>query len=73
MMPIEPYKRLYRSRTNRVFAGVCGGLGEHFNVDPTWIRLLFVLFFILGGCGFLIYLIMWLIVPLAPIDTSLQG
>lgn len=62
----QPYKKLYRSRKDRIIAGVCGGLAEHFGIDPTWIRLLFVLFFFLGGCTLLIYLIMWLIVPLAP-------
>jgi len=58
--------KLYRSRKERMIAGVCGGLAEHFNMDPTWIRLLFILFFFAGGCAFLIYIIMWLIVPLAP-------
>lgn len=59
-------KRLYRSRTNYMIAGVCGGLADYFNMDPTWMRLIFVLLFILGGSAMLIYLIMWLIVPLAP-------
>lgn len=59
-----PPKKLYRSRTNRMIAGVCGGLAEHFNIDPTWVRLIFVLLFFLGGSALLIYLIMWLIVPL---------
>jgi len=59
-------KKLYRSQKNRVFAGVCGGLGEFFNVDPTWIRLLFVLFLLAGGTALIVYLIMWLVVPEAP-------
>ncbi len=42
-------KKLYRSRTDSKIAGVCGGLGEHFGIDSTWVRLLFVLFFFLGG------------------------
>ena len=62
----QPYKKLYRSRKERVIAGVCGGLGEYFNLDPTWIRLIFILMFFLGGCTLLLYVIMWLIVPLAP-------
>lgn len=62
----QPYKKLYRSRRDRMIAGVCGGLAEYFNVDPTWVRLIFVLFLILGGSALLAYLIMWLIVPLAP-------
>ncbi|OGT53206.1 MAG: hypothetical protein A3E84_01070 [Gammaproteobacteria bacterium RIFCSPHIGHO2_12_FULL_42_13] len=62
----QSYKKLYRSRKERIVAGVCGGLAEHFGMDPTWIRLLFVLFFFLGGCALLVYLIMWLIVPMEP-------
>lgn len=58
---MEP-KRLYKSRTNRVLCGVCGGLGEYFNIDPTIIRLLFVLL----GCtmtGLVAYLIAAIIIP----------
>lgn len=63
----KTYKKLYRSRKERMIAGVCGGLAEYFNLDPTVVRLLFVLFFFLGGCALLIYLVMWIIVPLAPV------
>ncbi|MEA3439144.1 MAG: PspC domain-containing protein, partial [Chloroflexota bacterium] len=58
-------KRLYRSRDERMIAGVCGGLGEYLNTDPTVIRIIFVLLAIIGvGFGGLIlYLAMWLIVP----------
>ncbi len=59
-------KKLYRSRKDRMIAGVCGGLAEFFGIDTTWVRLIFILFFFLGGCALLIYVIMWLIVPLAP-------
>lgn len=59
-------KTLYRSRRQRMIAGVCGGLAEYFNTDPTWIRLLFILLFFVGGSALLIYLIMWIVVPLAP-------
>lgn len=62
----QPIKRLYRSRKDRVFAGVCGGLAQYFNIDPTWVRLIFIIFLILGGSAILVYLIMWLIVPLSP-------
>lgn len=60
-------KKLYRSRTDSKIAGVCGGLGEHFGIDSTWIRLLFILFFFLGGSALLIYIIFWIIVPLEPV------
>ncbi len=62
----KPYKKLYRSRNERMIAGVCGGLAERFGIDPTIVRLLFVLFFFLGGSALLVYVVMWLIVPLAP-------
>ena len=42
-------KKLYRSCTDSKIAGVCGGLGDFFGMDSTWIRLLFILFFFLGG------------------------
>jgi phage shock protein PspC (stress-responsive transcriptional regulator) len=54
---------LLRSVTNRRIAGVAGGLGEHFGVDPVWFRIAFVVLAIGGGSGFLIYFVMWLIVP----------
>ena len=58
------YKQLTRSITNRMIAGVCAGLGEYLNIDPTVVRLLFVLGFFMAGPGMLIaYLIMALIVP----------
>lgn len=62
----KPYRKLYRSRRERMIAGVCGGLSEHFGIDPTWVRLLFIVLFFAGGCALLVYVIMWLIVPLEP-------
>ncbi len=60
-------KKLYRSRTDKMIAGVCGGLGKHLEVDPTILRLLFALLVVLGfGSGILIYIVLMLIVPLEP-------
>ncbi len=59
-------RRLYRSRTNRKLAGVCGGLAQYFNTDPTLIRVLFVVLAVLGGPGLLIYLVLWIVVPEEP-------
>lgn len=57
-------KRLLRTKKNRVIAGVCGGIGEYFNVDPTIIRLLWVIVtFISFGAGILAYIIAWIIIP----------
>jgi phage shock protein C len=56
-------RRLYRSETEKMVGGVCGGLGEVLDVDPTIIRVVFVLLAFLGGHGILLYLILWLIMP----------
>ena len=56
-------QRLYRSRSDRMIAGVCGGLGKYFNVDPVIVRLVFLLLLFLGGSGFLLYFILWIVVP----------
>lgn len=57
-------KRLYRSKKERILGGVCGGLGEHLDVDPTVIRLVWVVIALLSlGTGLLIYLIAWIIIP----------
>ncbi len=57
-------KTLYRSKSNRMIAGVCAGLGDYLNVDPTIIRLLFVLgFFTFNGAILLVYLIMAIVTP----------
>ena len=58
-------KPLTRSETNKVIAGVAGGLGEYFEIDPTLIRLVFILLTIFGGSGVIIYIIFWLIMPSA--------
>jgi len=59
------YKQLFRSRTNRMIGGVCAGLGEYFGIDPTLVRVLFVVGSLLGFAGaFLLgYLIMLIVVP----------
>lgn len=59
-------KRLFRSNKSRMLGGVCGGIGEYFDVDPTIIRLAAVLFALTGGAGILAYLIAWIIVPDQP-------
>jgi len=59
-------KRLMRSRSDRMLAGVAGGLAAHLNMDSTLIRLIFVVLTLAGGPGLLIYLILWLIMPDEP-------
>jgi phage shock protein C len=50
-------KKLYRSTTNKKIAGVCGGIAEYFGIDPTLVRLLWIVFTLCGGAGILAYLI----------------
>jgi phage shock protein C len=63
--------KLYRSEKDRVIAGVCAGLGEFFQVDPTIVRLIFIIITIFGGGGILLYLILWLIIPSQKADPQL--
>lgn len=56
-------KKLCRSNKNRIFCGVCGGIAEYLNIDPSVVRVLWVLFACLGGSGLLAYLIIAVIMP----------
>lgn len=56
-------KRLQRSLTDRYIAGVCGGIAETYNVDPTLVRLIFVALALAGMSGVLIYIICWIVIP----------
>ena len=59
-------RRLYRSRNDRLIAGVAGGLGEYLGLDPVIIRVLFVILAVAGGPGVLLYIILWLVMPAEP-------
>ncbi|BDQ01821.1 MAG: hypothetical protein KatS3mg036_0637 [Ignavibacterium sp.] len=59
-------KRLYRSYTDKMLGGVCGGLGEYFDIDPVIIRVLFVVAVLFGGGGILAYIILWIVIPQKP-------
>ena len=60
-------KKLYRSRSDKMVAGVCGGLGHYLSLDPTLLRLIFALMVVFGvGSGLLIYLVLMIVVPLEP-------
>lgn len=54
---------LFRSESDKLIGGVCGGIAEYFEVDSTLIRLIFIAFILLGGSGGLLYLILWVIIP----------
>ena len=59
----ETKKRLHKSRDNKMIAGICGGVGEYFDIDPTLIRLGWVLFCAMGGSGIVAYIIAAIIIP----------
>lgn len=60
----QEVRRLKRSSRDKKIGGVCGGFGEYFNVDPTLVRVLWILAILLGGTGLLLYLILWIVMPL---------
>lgn len=59
-------KKLYRSEEGKMIAGVCAGIGEYFNIDPTVVRLGFVIFGCMGGSGILAYILASVIIPVKP-------
>ena len=59
-------KKLYKSNKNKMLDGVCGGIAEYFNIDPTLVRLGLVLFSAMGGAGILAYVIMMIVMPRNP-------
>ena len=61
-------KKLYKSNTNKMLEGVCGGIAEYFGIDPTIVRLAWVVFCALGGSGILAYIIAAIIIPRAPLN-----
>jgi phage shock protein C len=64
-------RRLYRSRTNRMIAGICGGLAEYSGIDPTIARVLFILLaFVTGGAALLAYPILWVVIPEQPLAPA---
>lgn len=60
-------KKLYKSNQNKMLDGVCGGIAEHFGIDPTVVRLIWALFSLMGGCGILAYIIAAVIIPRNPV------
>lgn len=65
------HKRLYRSRTDKKIAGVCGGIAEYFNIDPLIVRIIAVALLLPGGApGLVPYLILWLLVPYEDEDKT---
>ena len=63
-------RQLTRSRVNRRIAGVCGGIGEYFDIDPTLVRVIFVLVTFLGLAGIIVYVVLWIVMPEAPVGSE---
>ncbi len=59
-------KKLYRSNKDKMLGGVAGGLAEYFAIDPTLVRIIFVVSLFVGGAGILAYIILWIVVPEEP-------
>lgn len=62
-------KKLYRDFSGKKIAGVCGGIGKYLEVDPTIIRIVFLVLAVLYGFGVLAYIIMWAVIPKEPVEV----
>ncbi|MCK4808938.1 MAG: PspC domain-containing protein [Candidatus Aenigmarchaeota archaeon] len=62
-MVVQKVKKLYRSKKDRMLAGVCGGIGEYFGIDSTLVRILWVLLTLGGGAGLILYIICAIVIP----------
>ena len=67
---MDKNKKLFRSNVNKQISGVCGGIAEYFELDPTLVRLAWVLFTCLGGSGLLAYIICAFVIPSEPTDYA---
>lgn len=62
----DKYKKMYVSDKDKIIGGVCGGFAEHFDIDPLWVRLVMILLLFLEGIGFILYIILWILIPKNP-------
>ncbi len=63
---MDPQKKLYKSKTDKKLDGVCAGIGQYLDIDPTLVRLIWVIFSVCGGAGLLAYIVCALIMPREP-------
>ena len=66
---LEMKKKLYKSRENRVLCGVCGGIGEYFNIDPVIVRIILVVLWCVGFSGIIAYILAAIIMPERPVNV----
>jgi phage shock protein PspC (stress-responsive transcriptional regulator) len=64
------HKRLYRNPDDVIIGGVCSGLGAYFDIDPVWIRIIFIVLLFPGGLGLWLYIILWIVIPMAVTPTQ---
>jgi phage shock protein C len=69
--PPPPTKRLMRSSRDKKLGGVCAGVADYFDVDPTIVRVVWLLAVLFGGTGLLIYIVLWIVLPLAPVGVPM--
>ena len=67
----QPVRRLMRSSRDKKIGGVCAGLADYFDLDPTIVRVVWLLAVLCAGTGLLVYLVLWIVLPLAPAGASI--
>jgi phage shock protein PspC (stress-responsive transcriptional regulator) len=67
-----PPKKLMRSSRDKKLGGVCAGLAEYFDIDPTIVRVVWLLAFLCAGAGGLVYVVLWIVLPLAPATEAIS-
>lgn len=73
LSPAGAAKKLMRSSTDKKIAGVCAGLADYFDLDATVIRLVWLVLILFGGTGILAYIILWIVLPVAPAGMVASG
>lgn len=63
-------KRLYRSKTDKIIGGVCGGIANYFSIDPVFVRLLCVALILINGLSLVAYIITWIVMPMEKLKSS---
>ncbi len=66
-------KRIYRSRNDRIIAGICSGIAKYFEIDPAIVRIIFLLLFFFKGIGIIAYFIMWIVIPAEPYESKVYN
>jgi phage shock protein C len=67
--PVAAQKKLMRSSRDKKIGGVCAGLADYFDLDPTIVRVVWLLAIFFAGTGFLVYVVLWIVLPLAPLAS----